>query len=400
MIIKIHKNINLTRVENLYKQLEIGISIKAKIDILFPIELTVNYLGITPALIQFISTWIRYNKSGKLMLDLVKPDSEKIINLYKNEFIFPIAGLVWNHNGIFDREGNNLRNLLSESQNKVFAKMKRVEAYRGEKLLLTNLDHLPKENGILPCFEKNGLFVSNESDLMESLKDTLENEVFRNYFESRLEFKKIEIELIGIIHELMKNTFEWARDDQNGVPFETNIRGLLVKHNKKTRSALIKENKDIKAIIEYFNSSLFKENNLQQIRFLEISVFDSGAGFVNKFRSSNKNYENSNDVDIIKRCLIKHNTIAKSLDKDEKGLGLDRILKILNGKGFLRIRTGTKSLYRNLINDQYKNVESNSTEQMILFDWILNDNNKYSDISNVSGSVITIIYPLSINQSL
>lgn len=398
MLIKIHKNVNLIKVEDLYKQLEVGASINAKIDVLFPSELTINYLGITPALIQFISTWIRYENSGKLMLDVLKPDSEKILQLYKNEFIFPIVGLVWNSNGIFDREGNSLRNVFTEYQNKVFSKMKKVEAFRGEKLLLTNLDHLPKENGILSCFEKSGSFISNESELLESLQYTLEFEVFRNYFESRKEFKKIEIELVGIIYELMKNTFEWATNNEEKIPYDPNIRGVLVKHNKKTRSTLIKENIDNKAITEYFQSDIFKENTLNQIHFLEISVFDSGAGFVNKYKSCNKDSSDLSDVEIIKKCLIKHNTIAKSLDKDEKGLGLDRILNILNRKGFLRIRTGKKSLYRNLITDQYKSIEKNDTQQMVLYDWLLNDKDKYSDMAKASGSTITIIYPLAINN--
>lgn len=396
-IITVDKNIGLTEIDNLYTDLYRAIRMNALIDILIPKELKKNYLGITPNLIQFIATWIRYKNSGKLRIDVVNPSEELVNEIYENEFFFPIVSLVWDANGVFDKSGeNNLRENFKRNQNDIFLRMKRVEAYKkGEKLLLTNLDHFSSEKGILSCFEKNGEFISNENNLLESLKYTLLNNVFKYNKDTRRYYEKEQLEFNGIVYELMKNTFEWAKDDENGVSYDPNIRGLLMKFYKKPRIKLLEEYKENIAVCDYFSNKLLKENVKGELYFLEISVFDSGAGFVQKFKSLNDNTV-LGDVDIIKKCLIKHNTSAKGLDKFDKGLGLDRILNILTGRGFFRVKTGNRCLYRNLIS---QNLKSNETNNMELFDWKTNQNNIFTEYENASGSVITIIYPLSLNQA-
>lgn len=398
-IITVDKNIGLIEIDSLYSELSKAIKTNALIDVIIPKELKRNYLGITPSLIQFIATWIRYNNSGKLRIDIENPSEELVKDIYDNEFIFPIVSLVWDTNGVFDKSGtNSLRNVFKVIQNATFLKMKKVEAFKGEKLLLTNLDHFSEEKGILPCFEKNGEFISNENELLESLRDTLYYDVLKYDKSARNNYLKEQIELNGIVYELMKNTFEWAKDNDRGIPFDPNIRGLLIKFYKKTRIKLIEEYNGNAAVCNYFKNDLIKENDKGELYFLEISVFDSGAGFVQKYKSLNED-TTLNDVDIIKKCLIKHNTSAKGLDKFDKGLGLDRILNILNGKGFFRIKTGNNCLYRNLISNKLKPNETNAVDEMELFDWKTNDKNTFTQYEYASGSVITIIYPLSLNQA-
>src|SRR5690606_28459534 len=98
-----------------------------------------------------------------------------------------------------------------------------------------------------------------------------------------------------------KNTFEWGNKDKNNVPLDPSLRGLIVKFYKKTRSALLEDFKSHKGLITYFKSSTLKENSKSEIYFLEIDVFDSGIGFVEKFKSLNKSEEIS-DIEIIKKC--------------------------------------------------------------------------------------------------
>ncbi|KAF2342280.1 hypothetical protein [Flavobacterium tistrianum] len=396
-IIKVDKNIGLIEIDHLYTELYDAIKNNYLIDIIIPIMLKKNYLGITPSLIQYISTWIRYNQSGKLRLDIENPSDDMIRDIYENEFIFPIISLVWDTNGVFDKSGNNsLRNNLKIMQNATFLKMKKVEAFKGEKLLLTNFDHLSENKGILPCFERNGEFISNENELLESLKTTIHNDVLKYDATTRKNYIEEQYELNGIIYELMKNTFEWAKDNETGVPYDPNIRGLLMKFYKKTRVKLIQEYNSNNAVCDYFKSDLLKENDKGEIYFLEISVFDSGAGFVQKYKALNNDTQ-LNNIDIIKKCLIKHNTSAKGLDRFDKGLGLDRILNILNRKGFFRIKTGSTCLYRNLILNPLKLEETDTDNEMELFDWRTDDKDNFTEYVNASGSVITIIYPLSLN---
>lgn len=394
--IKINKSIKLDDVEQLYTQLYQHIKLDIVVDVLLPVDLDSSYIGIVPSLYQFVFTWMRYEKSGKLLLDISKPQATDYDELYENELIFPLVCLVWNKNEIFDKTGEiNLRTYLRNSNTIYFNKMKAVTAQKNWKLLLTNFDHLSEDRGILPCFEINGAFTANETSLSNNLRVGIEQLLSYSH-DAKKSYGEINIHLMGIVYELMKNTFEWGKKDENNVPLDPSIRGLLIKIYKKTRPKLIEEFKNHKGLSTYFKSNILKENSLSAIYFLEIDVFDSGIGFVKKYKSLNPS-EKLSDIDIIKKCLIKHNTSAKGLEKDDKGIGLDRILTILDGKGFLRIKTGNNSVYRNLISNPYKKIEKESVADMELFDWKNNSNEIYTNYPQAEGSVITIIYPLSFN---
>jgi hypothetical protein len=392
--ISIDKNIKLDEVDLLYTQLNSHVKSNLRVDLLLPVELKNSYVGIVPLLYQFVFTWMRYGNSGKLLLDIASTETTNLEGLYENELIFPMVSLVWNKNEIFDKTGSiNLRTYLRDYNVRFFDKMKAVEAQKGEKLILTNFDHLPEDRGILPCFEINGIFSANETKLSNSLKGGIQR-VLSYSKDAQNSYEEIKVHLMGIIYELMKNTFEWGNKDENNVPLDPSLRGLLVKFYKKTRVKLLEEFKSHKGLSSYFGSQVLKENIKSEIYFLEIDVFDSGVGFVRKYKAINPN-EDLSDVDIIKKCLIKHNTSAKGLEKDDKGIGLDRILAILDGKGFLRIKTGSNCVYRNLISNRYKNVGKDNVGEMELFDWKSNSNEVYTNYPQAEGCIITIIYPLS-----
>jgi hypothetical protein len=392
--IRIEKNIRLEDLESIYRQFYSHVKADITVDLVLPKEFIHYYVGLVPALYQFVITWMRYSKSGKLLLDVDSPDNTDFEKLYENELLFPVVCLLWNKNEVYNKTGKiNLRSYLKQVNGFYFDKMKSVEALKGWKLLLTNFDHLPEERGILPCFELNGAFISNESKLSNSLKNGIK-QVLGFSKDAEETYNQVKEHLIGITYELMKNTFEWGKDDEYRVPLDPSVRGILIKFYKKTRSKLKEEFKKHSGLSDYFNSEILKENSTSELFFLEIDVFDSGVGFVKKYKSLNPN-ENLKDVDIVKKCLIKHNTSAKGLERDDKGIGLDRILTILDGKGFLRIKTGKVCLYRNLISHPYKKLDRDSIAEMELFDWKKNSNDEFTSFHESQGSVITIIYPLS-----
>lgn len=326
--IKINKSVKLDEVEQLYTQLNQHIKLDIVVDVLLPVELDSSYIGIVPTLYQFVFTWMRYEKSGKLLIDISNPEATDYEELYENELIFPLVSLVWNENEVFDKTGKiNLRKYLKSYNTIYFDRMKAVNAQKNWKLLLTNFDHLSEDRGILPCFEINGVFTANETTLSNNLKGGIQ-QLLGYSKDAQNSYDEIKVHLMGIVYELMKNTFEWGNKDENNVPLDPSLRGLLIKFYKKKRRKLVEEFKIHKGLTTYFKSDVLKENSLSEIYFLEIDVFDSGVGFVKKYKSLNPS-EKLSDIDIIKKCLIKHNTSAKGLEKGDKGIGLDRILTIL-----------------------------------------------------------------------
>lgn len=390
----INKTITLDGLDYLYDSFYNHVRQGLTVDLMLPTELKSTYIGIVPALYQFVFTWLRYENSGKFLLDISNPDKVDFDEIYENELIFPLVSLAWNKNEIYNSTGKiNLRPYLKDFNVRYFDKMKSVEAQKNWKLILTNFDHLPEERGILPCFEKNGDFTANETGLAISLRNAI-NQVLSYSWGTKTSYKEIEPQVVGIIYELMKNTFEWGNKDENNVPLDPSLRGLLIKFYRKSRSNLVEDFKDHKGLFEYFKNPVLKEFYNSQIYFLEIDVFDSGVGFVKKYNSLNKS-ENLSNIDIIKKCLIKHSTSAKGLEKDDKGLGLDRILNTINGKGFLRIKTGNSCVYRDLINHPYIELKANDFDKMKLIDWKTGNDSNYTEYPNAEGSVITIIYPLT-----
>lgn len=393
--IAIDKNTKLESIEAYYDRLNDAKVADVSVDVLLPKELRNYYLGIIPTILQFIITWVRYPKAGRLLIDIEDPNDEALTELYKNELIFPAVVLVWNKTGVFSRDGKNLRGYLNKKNREFRERMLAGKSVPGHKLLLTDFDHFDDEQ-LLPCFGNRYEFVPTRSQLNSSIEPGIQ-EVFYYFNEIPYRFEDSGTNFISIIYELMKNTFEWGKEDENKVPLDPNVRGVLVKFFKKKRSSLIEDYNSHKGLREFFSSDILRENEQNELYFIEISVFDGGIGFARKYRSLNSSDEPMSDVDIIKKCLIKHMTSAKGMDKDDKGIGLDEILTILDKRGFLRIKSGQTCVYRNLITHPYATVDS--INQMVLYDWKSNTDKRFSKFREAEGAVITIVYPLMIDGS-
>src|SRR5690606_4314094 len=139
-------------------------------------------------------------------------------------------------------------------------------------------------------------------------------------------------DITKIIYELMLNTHEWARSDENFKELSPNIRGVYVKLHKGKINNLRKKYSNAKALESYLNHN-FSEDGQGLTTFFEISVFDSGPGFVKRNNQETKKITIKDEVNIIKKCLTLHQTSASGYQSMVKGAGLDRISRILSSKG-------------------------------------------------------------------
>lgn len=387
--IRIKNSIKLFEVDNLYDQLNENLS--DKIDLRLPRSVDKYFFSLAPSLIQFAATWIRSEKKGKLIVDLNLEDTSTAEKYYEQEIFFPIISLAWNDVPITNLLGDNLRPFLRQFQNKFILKMRKAEAMKGEKLLLLNLDHFDSENGILNFFEQNGSFSAIEKDLEAVLKKPLTSDVIK-YARSKAEIEKKFSDVVGIIFELMKNTFEWGKENELGVPWNPNIRGLYVRSYKKNQANVLSENGSDNNISEYFSNQSLETNESQQLFFIEISVFDTGSGFIKKFNNKTKIKD---DFTILKSCLIKHQTSSTGNLENDKGIGLDRILSLLDDNGFIRIKTDKYCVYRNMIKDRYRLSENYNPDIMQIFDWQTGSEKLLSLNKECSGTIVSVLYPIS-----
>ncbi|PQA59850.1 hypothetical protein [Siphonobacter curvatus] len=389
--IVINKNISYKDVDYCYEVLYNCIAKSITVDFELPSKFESKNIGMEIIILQLSITWSRSFKDGNLLINLYN-NITSINNIYDNEILFPIITYAWNRHNILDNTGKyDLKGYLRVPNKEIHDKMLKALPLKGQKLLLTSFDHLPKKRGILPCFEPNGEYIENEQYLLENLHKSLYNIINLSTI-TKHNYSKVSMPIVNIIYELMKNTYEWAKTDENSIPLDPNIRGLYIQFIRKDRQQLIQTSTENPGLVNYFNSSALKENSIGELYLVEITVFDSGPGFIKKFESTN-DVPNINKLNILKKCLTKHMTSDQSIYKDVKGLGLDRILRTLNNKGFLRIKTDELHIYRDLINTPY--VNTSNSEDIDLFDWTSNEKNEIIQNYYSHGSVLSIIYPLS-----
>lgn len=386
-MIRIDTKFNIRRIEEAYNIL----AQDANIDLIISKGTSQIDFGLVPAIIQFICTWYSKSTNSKLILDI--NDKDELSELYKLDYVFPVVVYCWQRN-IVDKNNNDLKIYLRAINDEQHQMMKKQLPGGGPKVSLTCFDHLSIKKGLLNAFYIDDTFINDEIQFSYAIDRAIKKVLIVNKELTMNNIRPIYTDIVGIIYELMKNTNDWGRTDKYNKPINPNTRGLYLKFHKKRRNTYLNGYEKHEGLKNYFSSDNLLTNNLDELYFLELSVYDSGVGFVQRFKPEIFNNINElEQVDIIKQCLLKNNTSAKGIEKTKKGKGLDRIMKILDNKGFLWLRTSNISIFRNFIQDRY--VENSNHEEITLNDWFTNSPVNFSNLKSVQGSVITLVYPIS-----
>ncbi|MGB6034896.1 MAG: hypothetical protein WBG42_01420 [Cryomorphaceae bacterium] len=394
--IEIKSNSTLNDILALYTLLDRYRELECDVDLVLPKEIQNKEFGIIPLLFQFAATWTRYGYSKALVLKLSNNNTLK--EYYENDITFTLVSFVWTSKEILDEEGNSIKSILKEFNKKYHNQMRALDKGKDWKIMLSNFDHLPSNRGVLNFFENEGKFIQDKNQLENNLREVMDS-ILNFSKEARAQYARVSSYLMSIIYELMKNTFEWAKSDEKGVPLNPNCRSVYVRFYKRQRAKLIEENTYHSGLQNYFRSDSLKENTKGELFFLEIDVFDTGVGFVKKFSANKKDEKNLTDVDIIKTCFLKHRTSAKGMYSSEKGIGLDQILTLLNQKGYLQIKTDKYFLYRNLITQPKELANTTDYIDVKLFDVQSHSEKKIKPSSYAIGTSITVIYPLNFTEN-
>jgi hypothetical protein len=208
-----------------------------------------------------------------------------------------------------------------------------------------------------------------------------------------------------ILEELFKNTHDWARtgfgaDAKN--PLKSNMRGIFAEIHHGTREHFQNTSRGSKPLENYFNHPQFFDSSDENAKFsfLELSILDSGPGYSQKWSKIKITDEKPIDLEFndIIDCLAKHNTSDTSSISRLRGLGLHEVAFLCGGRGFLKIRTGRLSVYRDFVLDPYSvNNEDVKTMKSYIKDWAT-CNSTLTRFHFAEGSLLTIFYPLEKEQ--
>lgn len=388
--IKIPNKINNEVVESLLYQINKS-SDDCNLEV--PLELIYRGFGLMPSLLLVTFSWMRKSK-GKLIIPIDIEDAQNLKKFSNDYFGYVIVSTVWKSNEIINSDGIPLKEIFRKQTHRMHLKIDFLEQLPNEAVLIPCFDHYSNEKGLSHWFYINDFkFADSPSKL--------ENTVFRIFeylgkiYKSRINSNvaKSLDNLQTIIWELLKNTDEHTKKDYlNQIDLSPSTRGLFLKLHRSSKKNLIENSNKHIGLENYYNAALKENDNF----ILEISVFDSGPGMAKRFLGANwkESVTATEEVDIIKKCLIKGVSSVSGFQGEHKGLGLDNVLHTLNSrKGFLKIRSGHVSIYRDLIESPYS--ETTDIDKVILKDWDKNNASNFTRMDLTQGTLITMAYPIN-----
>lgn len=246
------------------------------------------------------------------------------------------------------------------------------------------------------CFD--GTSKANPKNLYYANGEVLSARDLRSLFIRRLSLaegnaarraiiEEVATRLGAILFETFRNTHQWARTTVDGVPIRKGVRGLLMRryrqHPDIRNSGLEDRHEQDAPLAEFLGDHL---DRLGSGGVLELSVFDGGPGLVRRSRNISDLTSLSLD-DERASCLDCFNKHKTSSGMPHRGMGLYAALQETDRLGgFLRLRTGRLSLYRNFQKDPFVEGDPASFN-----DWPTRERSAAAD---VAGTVLTFVLPI------
>ena len=393
-MIKIDSELNLLKIEDLFK--ELYISDKEQLDINLPVNISFKGFGALSSFIQFLITWTRLKNKSLLIIGNGDVSDKEIEAMIQSNYGFIASVIAW-ENGIVNSKGESIKKIIKEYNKQYYLNLKneKLKNLKDENsILIPFFDHLDIENGLLPIVYKEGILTDEIG--FNNLTEPIIN-LFKLNNTDKLFIKAFKESLNGILFELFENTHKWARTSYTGKSLNPSVRGIYAEHYKLSYND-IKDYTSSAGLQKYFQEiNLRTAKEYQYISFTEISIFDSGSGLAQRYSNSEVlNIPLEIEYKHLKDCLMKHNTSHKEIGVAQgRGIGLYRIMELLDKRsGFLRIRSGRMNVFRNFLNQPF--IEENRPglpPNYTLVNWEEIASTGPTAREKVEGSVITLIIP-------
>lgn len=389
--IRVANKIGIIEVEKLIAELgniendEINFSINIKTKILG--------FGTLPLLVLLFFTWLR-NKKGNLIIEYETKDFESAKQFGSTYLGYMLLLSAWKHRPIIDKNGNQIKTIFREQTQELHKRIDFLQNLPNESILIPLFDHYSKEKGLSHWFYTADFNLYNSPESLDTSIFRIFQELGKIY---RTRFtknnKSILDDLQVIIWELIGNTHHHAtKDHLNKVDLSPNIRGLYLQIHRSTKKQFISNAVGDLGLQQYYENTLTEGDNF----IIEISVFDSGPGIVKRFLG--KEWKNNlmveDEVSAIKNCLVKGVSSTTGANGMARGFGLNNVLHTLSQKkGFLKVRSGKVSLYRDL--ELTPHLDATEGSEIQLMDWRTQNSKDYNPMADMIGTTITMSYPLT-----
>lgn len=389
--IELPAKINLGELESLNRKLFAGFEIDS--DFVVPVDIKAKGPSIIPSIILHLFIWLRFSEGGKLVIKEDTNQNKKIKDFAESFLGYCILSSSWKHKEIIDVNENSIKKELRESTQSLHTRIDFLQNLPNNKVLIPLFDHYSKPQGLSHWFYNSEFeFAPSPEELSTSIYRIMEElgKIFKTKISNSL--SEVIEALQIIIWELMKNTHDHAiKDYLNNTDLSPNIRGVYLDIHRSSKKNFLLEHAANSGLKNYLNEVLFEGENF----LLEISVFDSGPGMVKRYLGEKwtKDLTPNDEVLAIKNCLCKGITSVDGIKGENKGYGLDSVLKTLSQmQGYLKIRTGNISIYRDLLKSPY--YETLESSRIDLQDAATNSPSEFSSAGDSIGTIISMFFPL------
>ncbi|MAT16628.1 MAG: hypothetical protein CMJ46_15315 [Planctomyces sp.] len=347
-------------------------------------------MGGESALIQFLLTWARNNPEGNVItpfqLGNAEGEAHSLKHLSSRAYSF--VAMLAAGNVLAADSTTSIRMKTNHACSLRVDKMAKglQKAAFGHRTFLACVDHSTK--AFIPAFYFADGAIRNRSEFSDLAEDVL---MSRAAAFTRDRIRPATRQGLGLLlYELIKNTHDWGRTGVDNVPLRPSIRGLLfTRLNIILKGALTSAGGN--PSLEAYVTSLGRRSRDEYVRFLELSVFDSGPGLASRWLKTPLSDDVTTEQELAAcfDCLTKHKTTSGA---SSRGLGLYDVMRTLNElKAFIRLRTGRLALFRDFISSPL-NVEEKA-DGPTLYDWN-SASPEPTRLAPSTGTLFTIVIPL------
>ena len=261
----------------------------------------------------------------------------------------------------------------------------------GDRVFLASIDHHPRWR-IPPCYFPTGA-VRHRDDFV-ALADSMAKKATSGHGGSPVT-SDVRGPLGAILHELFKNTHEWARTDENGVPLLRSVRGLLAQGHSWAEQEALEVADESPALATYLSAPGVRRPE-KRWRFLELSLFDSGPGLARRWLAEFPkgaavpgSPTPQEEYRACMECFVRWNSSTRA---GHKGLGLHEVMQILSRLGaFFRVRSGRLSLFRDFVALPHTGPASEGA--CSLLDWT-SRSDLLTPLARAEGVLYTMLIPV------
>lgn len=308
--------------------------------------------------IQTINTWSRLGEEKTLLLSSGDRTSDEVADSVI-ERPFKVAAAMMAKEIKLERDNSNLKSTTFQKI-KEMVEQQATNNYgiqRGGLCSFIFIDHSTKGFDRNFYIDTTGL---PEPRQIKQFENVIKSMIMKSLSASggvSLTPSNDEISDIGrIFYELFINTHEHgSRGKLKNKWIKPGNRVIYTNAINLSNTAVEYIKKENPPLAEHINS--FDRNN-QQHQFIELSIVDSGLGYVGRWLSDHSEKESESDIpiefehDIFRKCFKFR---SSSSHKDYKGMGLPVVMdRLTNLKGFMKIRSGRMSVYRDFKNKPYQ----------------------------------------------